>query len=413
MIRIRPFRALRPTPGLAKDVASVPYDVVNTEEASDMAAGNPKSFLHVVRPEIDLPAGTDLYDDRVYDKARENFLMFQDKGWLIREKKPEIYLYRQIMDGRSQVSIVASSSVNDYNDDRIKKHEKTRQEKEDDRTRHVLTLRANAGPVFLTIRDTDRINALIAQDTTGEPLFDFTADDDIQHTVWIVPDAQAYVEAFAEVPCSYVADGHHRSASAARAGAELGGKNPDHTGEEEYNWFLTAIFPANQLKILPYNRVVKDLAGKAASDVLAALEGVGKVALLRAGQEPTPTTPGTVCIHLDGKWYTLTFPADFIDGSDPVASLDVSLLQDRVLAPILGIGDPRTDNRIGFVGGIRGTNDLERRVNTGEAAIAFSLYPTTVEQLMAIADAGKIMPPKSTWFEPKLRSGLLVHTLDD
>jgi len=413
MIRINAFRALRPAPGLEKDIASVPYDVVNTDEAKAMATGNEKSFLHVVRPEIDLPEGTDLYDDSVYAKAAENFQRMIEKGWLIREEKPSIYLYRQIMDGRSQVSIVASSHIDDYNNNLIKKHEKTRKAKEDDRTRHVLTLRANAGPVFLTLRDTDTINSLIDKDIKQRPVYDFTADDGIQHTVWIVPDAQAYIDAFREVPCTYVADGHHRSASAARAGKELASQNPHHTGNEEYNWFLTAIFPASQLKILPYNRVVKDLQGKTPEEFLAALKNTGKVTPLAEGAAPSPTRPATVCIYLDGKWYELSFPENSIDRSDPVASLDVSLLQDRVLSPLLGIRDPRTDNRIDFVGGIRGTDELERRVDSGEMEVAFSLYPTTVDQLMAIADANLIMPPKSTWFEPKLRSGLLVHTLDD
>jgi uncharacterized protein (DUF1015 family) len=412
MIRIRPFRALRPAPGLEAKIASVPYDVVNSEEAAALAEGNEYSFLHIVKPEIDLPAGTDLYDDAVYAKAKENFEAFQSNGWLIREPQPQIYLYRQIMGGRSQISIVASSYVEDYNNDRIKKHEHTRKAKEDDRTRHVLTLMANAGPVFLTMRDTAALNDLIASDSEGEPLYDFTATDGVQHTVWQVSHPDAYVQAFKEVPCTYVADGHHRSASAARAGRELRGKNPNHTGEEEYNWFLTAIFPANQLKILAYNRVVKDLNGKSADEVLAALGEIGTVEELAPGADPRPTAPASICFYLDGTWRKLTFPPESIDANDPVASLDVSLLQDRVLAPIFGIGDPRTDARIDFVGGIRGTAELSRRVDAGEG-IAFSMHPTTVDQLMAIADAGLIMPPKSTWFEPKLRSGLLVHTLDD
>lgn len=412
MIRIRPFRALRPAPGLEAKIASVPYDVVNSEEAAALAEGNEYSFLHIVKPEIDLPEGTDLYDDAVYAKAKENFDAFQSKGWLIRESQPQIYLYRQIMGDRSQISIVASSYVEDYNNDRIKKHEHTRKAKEDDRTRHVLTLMANAGPVFLTMRDTAALNDLIAADSEGEPLYDFTATDGVQHTVWQVSHADAYIQAFKEVRCTYVADGHHRSASAARAGRELREKNPNHTGEEEYNWFLTAIFPADQLKILAYNRVVKDLNGKSVDEVLAALGQIGTVEELAPDADPRPTAPATVCFYLHGAWRKLTFPPDSIDANDPVASLDVSLLQDRVLAPVFGIGDPRTDARIDFVGGIRGTSELSRRVDAGEG-IAFSMYPTTVDQLMAIADAGLIMPPKSTWFEPKLRSGLLVHTLDD
>ncbi|MFG0252629.1 MAG: DUF1015 domain-containing protein [Phycisphaerales bacterium JB038] len=413
MIRIAPFRALRPGPGLEKKVASVPYDVVNTAEALALADGLPESFLHVVRPEIDLPEGTDLYSDPVYDQAKRNFERMQTEGWLIREETPCIYLYRQIMDGRPQTSIVASSHVGDYNQDLIKKHEKTRQAKEDDRTRHVLTLRANAGPVFLTMRDTPAITALIAKDMQADPVYDFTAVDGVQHTVWIVPDPQAYVEAFQEVGCTYVADGHHRSASAARAGKELSEKNPNHTGSEQYNWFLTAIFPASELKILPYNRVVQDLNGLTAEALIEAIKQVGEVRPLAAGEAPSPAQPGSFCMYLDGSWYSLVIPEESIDRNDPVNSLDVALLQDRVLSPLLDIDDPRTSNRIDFVGGIRGTGELERRVDSGEMAVAFSMHPTTIEQLMAIADAGLIMPPKSTWFEPKLRSGLLVHTLDD
>jgi uncharacterized protein (DUF1015 family) len=413
MIRIAPFRALRPGPGLEKNVASVPYDVVNTAEAKALAEGLPESFLHVVRPEIDLPEGTDLYSDPVYAQAKQNFERMQKEGWLIREGAPSIYLYRQIMDGRPQTSIVASSCVDDYNQDLIKKHEKTRKAKEDDRTRHVLTLRANAGPVFLTMRDTSVIADLIAKDMQGEPIYDFTAVDGVQHTVWIVPEPQAYVEAFKEVGCTYVADGHHRSASAARAGKELREKNPNHTGAEEYNWFLTAIFPASELKILPYNRVVADLNGHTAEALLEAVGKVGAVRPLASGEEPSPPRPGSFCMYLAGTWYSLVIPEDSIDRGDPVNSLDVALLQDRVLSPLLDIDDPRTSDRIDFVGGIRGTKELERRVDSGEMAVAFALHPTTIEQLMAIADAGLIMPPKSTWFEPKLRSGLLVHTLDD
>jgi uncharacterized protein (DUF1015 family) len=413
MIRIAPFRALRPAPGLEQEIASVPYDVVDTAEAKALAEGNEKSFLHVVRPEIDLPEGTNLYADEVYEQARKNFLRMKTEHWLIREDEPGIYLYRQVMDGRPQTSVVCSSHVEDYNRDLIKKHEKTRQAKEDDRTRHVLTLQANAGPVFLTMRDTERLNDLISKDMQGEPLYDFTAADGVQHTIWRVAEPQTYVEAFKEVPCTYVADGHHRSASAARAGKEMCEKNPDHTGEEEYNWFLTAIFPASALKILPYNRVVQDLNGKSPAEFLEALKKVGDVEALPATEEPRPDKPGTFSVYLDGTWHRLTIPEGSIDRGDPVASLDVALLQDRVLGPLLGIGDPRTDDRIDFVGGIRGTKELEKRVNDGRAAVAFSLHPTTTEQLMAIADAGMIMPPKSTWFEPKLRSGLLVHTLDD
>jgi uncharacterized protein (DUF1015 family) len=299
--------------------------------------------------------------------------------------------------------------VDDYERDLIRKHEKTRQDKEDDRTRHVLTLNANAEPVFLTYQGRPEIDELVAGIVSASPpLYDFTAPDGVRHTVWAVPDAGALVRAFGAVPHAYVADGHHRSASAWRAGKELRAKNPSHRGDEEYNWFLAVLFPADQLRILPYNRLVRDLKGQAPSEVLDRLGRLGK---LTAAKDATPDWTGVFCVYLDGRWHRLELDPAGIDRSDPVASLDVSLLQDRVLSPILGIGDPRTDKRIDFVGGIRGTAELERRVRSGEMAIGFSLYPTTLDQLMAVSDASHVMPPKSTWFEPKLRSGLFVHEL--
>lgn len=408
-MRFNAFRALRPAPALAAEVAAVPYDVVNRAEAAALAHGKPNSFLHVGRSDIDLPEDTDAYDPRVYASARSALDRFAADGVLQRDDRPTLYLYRQIMDGRSQVGVVGCVHIDDYEQDIIKKHEKTRKDKEDDRTRHVLTLNANAEPVFLTYTDSAEIDALVAPVLGTAPLYDFTAPDGVQHTVWPVADPAPLVRAFGKVPHAYVADGHHRSASAWRAGKELRAKNPTHHGDEEYNWFLAVMFPASQLHIMPYNRLVHDRNGHTVADVLAALGKVGRVAKTTI---PRPPRPGVFCVYLDGNWYTVELDAQTIDRTDPIGSLDVSLLQERVLAPILGIGDPRTDKRIDFVGGIRGTEELERRVDSGEMAIAFSLYPTTVDQLMAVSDAGAIMPPKSTWFEPKLRSGLFVHTLD-
>jgi len=408
-MRLNPFRAVRPRPDLAAQVAAVPYDVVNRAEAAELARGNPHSFLHVGRSDIDLPAEVDPYDPRIYRRAREALDELLAGGTLLQDSKPGLFLYRQVMDGRTQTGVVGCVHVDDYERDLIRKHEKTRQDKEDDRTRHVLTLNANAEPVFLTYRGRPDIDALVAGIVSASPpLYDFTAPDGVRHTVWAAPDAGALARAFGAVPHSYVADGHHRSASAWRAGKELRAKNPSHRGDEEYNWFLAVLFPADQLRILPYNRLVRDLKGQAPQEVLGRLGGLGK---LTPTTEAAPDRTGAFCVYLDHRWHRLELDPAGIDRSDPIASLDVSLLQDRVLSPILGIGDPRTDKRIDFVGGIRGTAELERRVDSGEMAIAFSLYPTTLEQLMAVSDAGHVMPPKSTWFEPKLRSGLFVHEL--
>lgn len=408
-MRLHPFDALRPPPELAATVAAVPYDVVNRAEAAELARDNPYSFLHVGRADIDLPDAIDPHDPRVYAKARESLDSLVARGVLIREGRPVLYLYRQIMSGRAQTGLVGCVHIDDYEHDVIRKHEKTRPDKEDDRTRHVLTLNAHAEPVFLTYRSRTEIEVLSEPVLGTAPLFDFTAADGVRHTVWQITEAEAWVEAFRDVPHVYVADGHHRSASAWRAGRERRAANPKHRGDEEYNWFLAVLFPADQLTILPYNRVVRDLAGSTATQVLHALRDVGRMA---PADHPRPPRPGTFCVYLTDAWYRVEFDEASIDRRDPIGSLDVSLLQDRVLGPILGIGDPRTDQRIDFVGGIRGTGELERRVDSGEMAIAFSLYPTTVDQLMAVADAGAVMPPKSTWFEPKLRSGLFVHTLD-
>ncbi|HVJ99325.1 MAG TPA: DUF1015 family protein [Gemmatimonadales bacterium] len=407
-MRLNPFRAVCPPPALAPQVASVPYDVVNRGEAAELARGNPHSFLHVGRSDIDLPEDLDPYDARIYRRAREALDELLARGTLLRDPEPRLFVYRQIMDGRPQTGVVGCVHVDDYEHDVIRKHEKTRQDKEDDRTRHVLTLNANAEPVFLTYRGRVEIDRMVEAITPTAPLYDFTTLDGVRHTVWRVPDSWALARTFDPVPLAYVADGHHRSASAWRAGKELRAGNPSHRGDEEYNWFLAVLFPSDQLRILPYNRVVRDLNGQTPARVLERLGGLGK---LSPATDPVPERSGVFGVFLDGRWQRLELNPAAIDRFDPIASLDVSLLQDRVLSPILGIGDPRTDKRIDFVGGIRGTAELERRVRSGEMAIAFSLFPTTLDQLMAVSDAGHVMPPKSTWFEPKLRSGLFVHEL--
>ena len=407
-MRLNPFRAIRPRPDLAAEVAAVPYDVVSRAEAAELARGNPHSFLHVGRSDIDLPGDVDQYDPRIYRRAREALDELLARGTLLRDPEPRLFVYRQVMDGRAQTGVVGCVHVDDYERDVIRKHEKTRQDKEDDRTRHVLTLNANAEPVFLTYRGQGAVDRAVETTTAAPPLYDFTAPDGVRHTVWDVREPGSLVDAFAAVPLAYVADGHHRSASAWRAGRELRAKNPSHRGDEEYNWFLAVLFPSDQLRILPYNRVVRDLAGRTAEQLLERLRPLGR---LSAAASPTPERSGVFCLYLAGSWHRLELDPATIDRSDPIASLDVSLLQDRVLAPLLAIGDPRTDKRIDFVGGIRGTGELARRVDSGEMAIAFSLHPTTLDQLMAVSDAGHVMPPKSTWFEPKLRSGLFVHEL--
>ncbi|MEO6074580.1 MAG: DUF1015 domain-containing protein, partial [Burkholderiales bacterium] len=386
-------------------VACVPYDVVDRAESAALAAGKPNSLLHVDRAEIDLPPETDPYSDAVYAKARENFLALQQRGALVRETEPCIYLYQQRMGNHVQTGLAAVCHLEDYERDIIKKHEKTRPDKENDRTRLIGTLGANTGPVFLTYRDNAEVDALVAEVLKGPPTYDFTAPDGIQHTVWRVAGADALINAMSQLACSYVADGHHRTASAARVGRERREANPQHSGEEEYNWFLCVLFPASQLQILPYNRAVKDLNGLTKEAFLAA---VGKAFSLNANGSPTPTAPGEIRMYFDGAWYDLTWKPS--PDADPISQLDVTGLQDRLLAPVLGIDDPRTSKRIDFIGGIRGPGELVKQVDSEKAAVAFSMYPTTVVQLMAIADANQIMPPKSTWFEPKLRSGLFIHT---
>ncbi len=405
MLRIKAFQGLRPAPNLVDEVACVPYDVVDREESAALAQGRPNTLLRVDRAEIDLPADTDPYSAAVYAKAKENFLALQEKGALIRESEPCIYLYQQRMGDHVQTGLAAVCHIEDYENDIIKKHEKTRRDKEDDRTRLIDTLSADTGPVFLTYRDSASIDALVADVTAGAPLYDFTAPDGIQHTVWRIAGGENFVREFEKVPVAYVADGHHRTASAARVGRERREANPNHTGAEDYNWFLAVLFPASQLQILPYNRAVKDLNGR---DKETFLSEVGAAFTLAPSGTATPSKPGQVGMYLDSAWHDLAWqPAA---EADPISQLDVSALQDRVLAPILGIDDPRTSKRVDFIGGIRGPGELVKLVDSGKAAVAFSMYPTTVEQLMAIADANQIMPPKSTWFEPKLRSGLFIHT---
>jgi uncharacterized protein (DUF1015 family) len=403
---IRPFPALRPAPEQAKQVASVPYDVVNTEEAAALAAGNPLSFLHVSRPEIDLPQGTDIHSDAVYRKAAENFEKLITTSPLETEAVQSIYLYRLIMGEHEQIGVVACCAVDEYDNDVIRKHERTRRDKEDDRTQHLLMLRAQTGPVFLTYRSRREIDVMVMETMMANALFDFTADDGIQHTIWRVPDPVRFVQAFREVPLLYIADGHHRAASASRARAELKEQNFGHNGDEEYNFFLTVIFPDEQLQILAYNRAVKDLNGLTPEKFLSEVRHSFDVS---EDASASPPEPGIWSMYLDGRWYGLKLPENSTKPMGTVDSLDVSVLQDRLLEPILGIKDVRTDKRIDFVGGMRGTAELERLVNEGKAAVAFSLYPTTVEELLRVSDAGEIMPPKSTWFEPKLRDGLLIH----
>ncbi len=407
MVRFRPFAAIRPLPSLAARVASVPYDVVNRDEAARLAAGNPYSFLHVVRSEIDLPAGTDPYADAVYAKAAENLRDLQDQGVLVREDSPQMYLYRLVMNGRPQMGIVGCCHVDDYNAGVIRKHERTRPDKEDDRTRHILSTGAQAGLVLLTFRDVEDFEALSRRDVNSRPLFHFDAPDGITHTVWTVPNPEPYTELFASLGCAYVADGHHRVASAARA-AERRRADGGPSDDQEHDWFLAGLFPAGALTILPYHRLVTECGPEGPDRMLQRLAEVGTVT---QADEAQPGRPGVFGVYLGGRWHQLEVDWASIDQGDPVRSLDVALLQERVLDPILGITDPRSDPRIEFIGGVRGTGELQRRVDAMPGGVAFALYATSIDQLLAVADAGRYMSPKSTWFEPKLRSGLLVHTI--
>jgi uncharacterized protein (DUF1015 family) len=413
MADLRPFRAWRPVPERADQVASPPYDVLSSVEAKAVAAGNPLSFLHVIKPEIDLDPGIDPYDARVYAKGAENLQRLRDNRVIIRDPAPCYYLYRQRMGDHIQTGLVAAAGVEEYDSGLIKKHELTRPQKELDRTRHVETLNANTGPVFLTYRAATGIDETVAELTTRiTPTYDVAADDGVRHTVWVVADTQDVERidiAFRDVEALYVADGHHRAASASRVRKKRMSNNPAHTGAEPYNYFLTVIFPHNQVLIMDYNRVVRDLAGMSVDEFLTRVE---RSFTITPGERVKPQKPRRFGMLLEDAWRWLEPLPGTVDVSDPVANLDVSMLQDNLLGPVLRIGDPRTDERIDFVGGIRGLEELEKRCREGWV-VAFSLYPTTVEQLMAVADAGKMMPPKSTWFEPKLRSGLIIRSLEE
>ena len=401
MAAIRSFRALRPARDAAAAVSSVPYDVVSTEEARQLAAGNPLSFLHVTRSEIDLPPGTDPYSAPVYAQAKEQFASLRASAPLVTEDEPSLYFYRLRMGGHEQTGIAACFSVDEYEHDVIKKHERTRRDKEDDRTRHIVELRAQTGVVFLTYRPSDAIDRLCRAVTADAPLYDFRADDGVHHTIWKVKGREAteIVDAFANVPALYIADGHHRAASAARARTE--------TRSPEADTFIAVAFPSNQMHILPYNRTVKDLAGQTPAQFLEAL----RVRVPVCDGAATPRRKGEVSMFLDGNWYALDLSAAPPADPSRASSLDVARLQHHLLEPLLKIGDVRTDKRIDFVGGARGTSALESAVNGGKAAVAFSMHPVTIDDLMAISDEGGIMPPKSTWIEPKLRDGLLIHTI--
>jgi uncharacterized protein (DUF1015 family) len=413
MVHIQPFRAVRPRKDLAHLVAAPPYDVLTSEEARELAAGNPYSFLHVGKPEIDLPPATDPYSDAVYAKGKENFDRFLREGTIAQDKTRDFYIYKQVWGEHVQVGLVAAASCQDYLDDVIKKHELTRIDKENDRMRHIETLGAQTGPVFLTYRRTDAVDALVAEGMKKEPEVDITTYDGVRHIVFVVDDpglVGRIQAAFAGLANLYVADGHHRSAAATRIKVKRDRERPGRTGREEDNFFLAVIFPHSQMKILPYNRVVRDLNGL---EPAAFLAKVGEKFTVRPDGPKAPARSREYALFLEGRWYGLEAKPGTFDPADPIGSLDVSILQTNLLAPILGIADPRTDKRIDFVGGIRGAAELEKKVLSGQFRAAFSLFPTTIEQLFCVADAGKVMPPKSTWFEPKLKDGLAVHMIDE
>ncbi|MBN2804798.1 MAG: DUF1015 domain-containing protein [Deltaproteobacteria bacterium] len=413
---IKPFKGIRPEKSNASNIASLPYDVLNSNEARILAQNNPMSFLHVVKPEIDLPKETDIYADEVYLKGKENFNHLLEKGLLFKDTTDSLYIYRQIMpvNGKNhiQTGLVAGASTIEYENSLIKKHEFTRVVKERDRTRHIDTLNVSTGPVFLTYKASDKINSLIKTLTQNTPEYDFTSADGISHIFWVVKDSSDITllcEAFKEVPCMYIADGHHRSASACTVSKMRREANPDNKGDEPYNYFLSVMFPHDELMILDYNRVVKDLNNHTPEELI---EKIKEKFTVEHTDSPKPDQKHTFGMFLDNKWYRLTAKEGTFDDSDPVKQLDVSILQENLLAPLLGIGDPRTDERIDFIGGIRGMAELEKRVNE-DCKVAFSMFATPIEQLMAIADADKVMPPKSTWFEPKLRSGLISKSFSE
>lgn len=413
MARIEPFRGVRPRKDIAHLVAAPPYDVLSSDEARELATGNPYSFLHVGKPEIDLPPGTDLYSDAVYAKGKENFDRFLSEGTIARDVTRNFYIYKQIWGDHVQIGLVAAASCRDYLDDVIKKHELTRVDKENDRMRHIETLGAQTGPVFLTYRRSDVVDALVAEGMGRAPEVDITTYDGVRHIFFVVDDPGLVARiknAFAGLATLYVADGHHRSAAATRIKVKRDSERPGRTGNEEDNFFLAVLFPHSQMKIMAYNRVVRDLNGLAPEAFLAR---VGEKFVVRPDGPKEPARSTEFAMFLDGRWYGLEAKPGTFDAADPIASLDVSILQQNLLAPVLGIADPRTDKRIDFVGGIRGTAGLEKKVASGGFRVAFSLHPTTIEQLFSVADAGKTMPPKSTWFEPKLKDGLAVHMIDE
>ena len=402
MATVRPFRAVHPTPNAAPHVAAVPYDVVDVEEARALAAGNALSFLHVSRPEIDLPPGADPHADKVYDLAVKHYQLLKHEAPLVRDDDPSVYVYRLHVEGHTQTGIAACFGIDEYENDIIKKHERTRKDKEDDRTRHITVLRAQTGPVFLTYRPSEPVANVVRHATAGTPLFDFEAIDGVRHSIWMMDEADArqIVTAFSSVKSLYIADGHHRAASAVRARSAV--------ESDEARFFLAVAFPSDEVRILAYNRIVKDLNGRTPSAFLGELARQGFD--VKQGS-PTPEEKGEVSMYVDGQWHRLDLESHGSLGDTAVASLDCTLLEEKILGPLLGIGDIRTDRRIDFVSGARGTKALEQLVDAGKAAIAFSMYPVSVEDLMAVSDAGSIMPPKSTWFEPKLRDGLLIHEI--
>lgn len=415
MATIKPFKGLRPPRELVEKVVSRPYDVLNSEEARAEAEGNEMSLYHIIKPEIDFPIGTDEHDPRVYRKAAENFQKFQDKGWLVQDGQENYYIYAQTMNGKTQYGLVVGAYVPDYMNGTIKKHELTRRDKEEDRMKHVRVCNANIEPVFFAYPDNKTLDALIARYTAGEPVYDFIAPGDgFGHRFWVIDqkeDIDLITREFAKMPALYIADGHHRSAAAALVGAEKASQNPNHRGDEEYNYFMAVCFPANQLTIIDYNRVVKDLNGLTPAQFLDALRQ--NFVVEDKGEEVyKPTCLHNFSLYLEGKWYSLTAKPGTYDDNDPIGVLDVTISSNLILDEILGIKDLRSDKRIDFVGGIRGLGELKKRVDSGEMKVALALYPVSMKQLMDIADTGNIMPPKTTWFEPKLRSGLVIHKLD-
>jgi uncharacterized protein (DUF1015 family) len=415
MVKIKPFRGLRPTPEYASSVASPPYDVLSSKEAREMARTNPHSFLHVVKPEIDLPPNTDPYADAVYLKAAENLMRMRKENVLKQDDSDCHYLYQIQMGDHVQTGLVAVASVDDYLENRIKKHEFTRPVKEDDRTKHILVSKAQAGPVFLINKSDAELTSIFEETLRTQPEVNFVADDGIRHSLWVIRASdtiERITALFVGFDAIYVADGHHRSAAGSRVAKLMREKNPDYNGDESYNYFLTVIFPDDQMKIMAYNRVVKDLRDMSDEQFLSEIEKRFSVAEVSSKAEAEPSRRYDYGMYMNGTWYRLTADADSIDKSDPVESLDIQVLTRTVLEPLLGIEDPRTDPRINFVGGIRGLLELEKLVDSGDWKVAFALHPTTVRQLLDVADADRVMPPKSTWFEPKLRSGMVVHLIE-